>query len=225
MFWKTVHQLTNHSSSIPVLVQGSEKAFSSKEKAGVLSDVFRKSLNFSIPPLTFADLDHFKIELNSCPEEFLCTVEEIQHLLETLDVSKSSGPDGISARMLKSVAQSIAPSVARLVNQSIQSGCFPVFWKSSNIVLIPKIGDSSNPKNYRPISLLPILSKLLERHVQHLLMEHILENNIISESQWGFLSGISTTSSLLSVTDSWHKHLEAGMEVCAIIIFRSSESF
>ena len=87
-------------------------------------------------------------------------------------MSKSSGPEGISARMLKSVAQSIAPSVARLVNQSIQSGCFPVFWKLSNIVRIPKIGDSSNPKNYRPISLLPILSKLLERHVQHLLMDH-----------------------------------------------------
>ena len=63
-------------------------------------------------------------------------------------MSKSSGPHGISARMLKSVAQSIAPSVyiARLVNQSIQSGCFPVFWKSSNIVPIPKLGDSSNPK-------------------------------------------------------------------------------
>ena len=53
-------------------------------------------------------------------------------------MSKSSGPDEISARMLKSVAQSIAPSVARLVNQSIQSGCFPVFWKSSNIV--PMVG-------------------------------------------------------------------------------------
>ena len=133
-------------------------------------------------------------------------------------MSKSSGPDGISARMLKSVAQSIAPSVARLVNQSIQSGCFPVFWKSSNIIPIPKLGDSSNPKNYRPISLLPILSKFLERHVQHLLMHHVLENNILSESQWGFLSGRSTTSAQLSVTDSWHKHLEAGLEVCTIFL-------
>ena len=74
-----IRLITQFSSSIPVLVQGSEKAFSGQEKAGVLSDVFGKSVNFSIPPLTFADLNQFKIELNSCPEEFLCTFEEIQH--------------------------------------------------------------------------------------------------------------------------------------------------
>ena len=75
-----IHLIMQFSWSIPVLIQGSEKAFSGQEKAGVLSDVFRKSLNFSIPPLTFADLDQCKIELNSCPEDFLFTVEEIQHL-------------------------------------------------------------------------------------------------------------------------------------------------
>ena len=64
-----IHLITQFSWSIPVLIQGSEKAFSGQEKAGVLSDVFRKSLNFSIPPLTFADLDQCKIELNSCPED------------------------------------------------------------------------------------------------------------------------------------------------------------
>ena len=167
----------------------------------------RNVLNSSILPLTFADFDTFGTESNSCPDDFLCSIEEMQHLLETLDVSKSSGPDGISARMLKPVAQSIAPSVTRLVNQSIQSGCFPVFWKVSNIVPIPKSGDNTNPRNYRPISLLSILSKLLERHVQHLLLSHIMEKSLISNSQWGFLQGRSTTSALLTVIDSWHNHL------------------
>ena len=88
----------------------------------------------------------------------------------------------------------------------------------SNVVPILKPGENANPKNYRPISLLSILSKLLERHIQWLLMDHVLEKKLNSESQWGFLSGRSTTSALLAVTDCWHKHLEAGQEVCAIFL-------
>ena len=59
-FWKTVHQLTNSSSSIPVLVQDSKKAFTSQEKADMLSEAFKKSFNSSIAPLTFAGLDMFQ---------------------------------------------------------------------------------------------------------------------------------------------------------------------
>jgi hypothetical protein len=91
-----------------------------------------------------------------------------------LDKNKSSGPDGISAKMLKSVAHSIAPSVSRLFNQSIMTGCFPALWKVSNIVPIPKKGDSVCPSNYRPIYLLPILSKVLENHIVKLLMEFLM---------------------------------------------------
>ena len=64
VFWKTVHQLTNSSSSIPVLAQDSKKAFTSQEKADMLSEVFKKSFNSAIAPLTFADLE---ANLNSCP--------------------------------------------------------------------------------------------------------------------------------------------------------------
>ena len=93
-----------------------------------------------------------------------------------------------AAKMLKSVAQSHAPSVTELMNLSIQSGCFTVTWKLSTP--IPKSGERTNPCNYRPISLLPILSKLLERHIYQIIYEHILQEDIFPECQWGFLSGI-----------------------------------
>ena len=120
--------------------------------------------------------------------------------------------------MLKSVAHSIAPSVTRLLNQSIQSGCFPVLWKVSNIVPIPKTGDKSNPSNYRPISLLSILSKILEKHVARLLTSQIKDKSLISDSQWGFLSGRSTTSALLCVIDTWQRHLDSGTEMCSVFL-------
>jgi hypothetical protein len=63
-----------------------------------------------------------------CPDELLCTSEEVEHLLN-LDESKASGPDGISATMLKHTARTIAPSVTALFNSSIQSGQVLMEWK------------------------------------------------------------------------------------------------
>ena len=91
--------------------------------------LFKNSL---VQPLSFADLDTFGCCTDKCPDDFLCTVDGVQHLIETLDIAKSTGSDRIAAKMLKSVAQSIAPSVTELMNLSIQSGRFPVTWKLYN---------------------------------------------------------------------------------------------
>ena len=81
-------------------------------------------------------------------------------MLLTLDTSKSNGVDGISATMLKATAASIAPGITELFNKSIQPGTFPEAWKTSSVVPIPKGNEHTSVSNYRPISLLPILSKL-----------------------------------------------------------------
>ena len=101
----------------------------------------------------------------------LCTTEEVQFHLQHLNTTKASGPDHISAQMLKGTEIAIAQIVTKLFNDSIQSGCFPVLWKSSNIHAIPKSNeDLTSPNNYRPISMLPVLSKILEKHVYSLLI-------------------------------------------------------
>jgi len=83
------------------------------------------------------------------------------------------GLDKISARMLKETVSSITPMITAIFNMSLSTGIAtcPDSWKSSLIVPVPKSGDSSNPWNYRPISLLPIVSKLLEKHICDLLCE------------------------------------------------------
>ena len=181
-FWKIVKSLNKTKTTLPTLSENGNYASTNYEKAEMLNSIFNKSYNCSIPPLNFADLD----ELDPVKDNILCTVEEVKLNLENLDVSKSNGPDGISARMLKGVAANIAPSVTKLFNISLASGCFPVLWKSSNVVPIPKCKDLTNPNNYRPISLLPTLSKVLEHHVCTLLTEHLSFTVPISEGQWGF---------------------------------------
>ena len=97
----------------------------------------------------------------------LCTEEQAIELLQNLNPAKSTGLDGVSAKMLKSTALAIAPSLTKLFNISISTGCFPIDWKGVWITPLFKSSDPSLPKNYRPISILLIVSKLLERHPLH----------------------------------------------------------
>ena len=109
-------------------------------------------------------------------------------LLAALDVTKASGQDGVTAKMLRSTKSSIAPSLMKLFNLSLKSGVIPSQWKKSLIVPIPKHSNGSNPTNYHPISLLPIIRKVLERHVYLLIMEHLQCHHLLVACQWGFLN-------------------------------------
>ena len=103
----------------------------------------------------------------------------------SLDPTKVNGPDGISTFMLKGVAHSISSSLSKLFNLSIAQGCFPQCWKLSSIVPIPKSKNHTECSVYRPISLLYIVSKLLEKHIYSLLSCYLLESNPLSNHQMG----------------------------------------
>ena len=152
------------------------------------------------------------------PDEILCSEEEVLQLLSNLDVSKANGPDNISAHMLKATTSSIAPSVTLLFNQSLKLGCFPTPWKQSNVVAIPKSKNFSSPSNYRPISLLPVLSKVLEQYVHRVLTDFLQTHHPISPLQWGFQAHKSTTTTLLNVTNHWLQNLDSGREICAVFL-------
>lgn len=214
-FWKAVKFLTKKTTSIPELSHDGTTASSGTKKADMLNMFFGKCFNHSLPPLDFPVLDELD-PIGECPDELLCTVEEVQWLLSRLDTTKSNGPDGISARMLKAVAPCIAPSITKLFNMSIESACFPTMWKTANVVPVPKSNNHANPSNYRPISLLPTLSKLLEHHIHFLLSEQLSSLHPISNAQWGFQSRKSTVTALLTSTYEWFQQLEAGVEVCTV---------
>ncbi len=135
--------------------------------------------------------------------------------LAGLDVTKASGQDGISARMVKYTAPSIAVSLTKLFNLPLKSGVIPSDWTKSLIVPVPKNSDGSKPTNYRPISLLPIISKVLEQHVYLLIMEHLQCHHPLAACQWGR----STVTALLHCTNDWLKALEDGKEVCAVFFY------
>ena len=89
---------------------------------------------------------------------------------------------------------------------------------------IPKSSKSFDPTNYRSISLLSILSKLLEKHMRGLLIHHLQTHCPLSAQQWGFTQGKSTIGALLAATDHWHNLLDSGLEICTVF-FDYSKAF
>ena len=215
-FWKTMKYLRKEQNTIPVLSHDDgSSAHNDNDKANMLNNFFSQCFNTKLPPLTPRDCHRFTTS-SECPENILCTEEEIIHLLQNIDVSKSSGPDRISGRMLKATAHSIAPSITKLFNMSITLGCFPQTWKLSNVVPISKSADNTSPTNYKPISLLSVLSKLLERHMYSQITSHLEIHCPLSTSQWGFQSGRSTVTALLETTQNWFQCMDTGKEVGAV---------
>ena len=216
-FWRAVKYLRKQQSTIPTLTDDTgDVAHISLQKAEMMNKFFAKCFNSQSAPLEGAVTSTTALDDN--PEELYCTEDEVCEMLLSLDISKSNGPDGISARMLKFTAASIAPSICQLFNLSMKLGKIPSTWKVSHIVRIPKSPAVHDPKNYRPISLLSILSKVLERHICSLISCHLEEFHPFSDTQWGFRAGRSTVTALLSTIHRWLQLLESGKEICAVFL-------
>ena len=173
----------------------------------MLNSFFARCFNHALPPLSPESHPNIKIIDSELLHDLLCTEEEVCQYLSALNTTKASGADGISAKMLKETAVSIAPAVSKLFYTSLMLGELSAEWKHALITPIPKSNEMAAVSNYRPISLLPLLSNVLERHVHSLLMKHLCETNPISSPQFVFLKGRSTTGALVSAVNDWHTHL------------------
>ena len=213
--------LNEQQSTIPTLLQGDQIASSDIHKAELLNAFFSSCFNTSHPPLTMLPADPSPSSDNDPSfDEMYCTISQVEQLLQDIEASKACGSDKISAQMLKHTASrySIAPSVTKLFDLSIRVGKIPDKWKESMIAPIPKAATkSSDPGNYKPISLTCILCKLLEKHINYMVScMNIYPTTKLSDSQWGFRSGRSMVTALLSVTQEWLSALECGQELCAV---------
>ena len=123
------------------------------------------------------------------------------------------GPDGTSPWVLKMCAPELAPSLTRLFKRSLPQG-----WRTAHVTPIHKGNSKSDPNNYRPISLLPIVSKVLERIINKRIQRHLLQHNLVSHHQFGFLPGRSTLDLIASVTQRWADALDKQQEVRVVAL-------
>ena len=113
-------------------------------------------------------------------------------MLSGLDANKASGPDKLLSRILKEYATVLAPSLTVLLEMSFASGHIPVQWKQRNVVPVHKKGDKSQVSKYRPISLLYIVSKIMERYIYNNVFKVV--EPMVNTNQHGFMNGKSCTA-------------------------------
>lgn len=129
------------------------------------------------------------------------TEEEVEKIIINLRPDCGSGWDNISPVVLKYLKNIIVPPLTFILNRCLAEGVFPKCLKKSVIVPIFKSGNKDDASNYRPIAMLPILSKIFERIINNNLIKFLEDKNILSKNQYGFRKGISTTDCLHSFSE------------------------
>ena len=150
----------------------------------------------------------------------------VRKYILNLDISKSTGLDDIGSRILKLSYDLISPSITFLIKKSLSLGIFPNVWKTANIIPIYKTGPKEDVNNYRPISILPTVSKIMEKWIHLKFVNYLNDNKLLHEKQSGFRTGHSTESALILSIDSWLKAINEGKFVgCVMIDFQKAFDF
>ena len=150
--------------------------------------------------------------------------EEITKIINSLKSTKSCGNDNIDTYVIKLAKEELTPVITHLVNLSITNNVFPNLWKNAKVIPLHKKDEVIYPKNYRPVALLPIASKILERAVFLQLIAYLENNDLLHPSHHGFRSKHNTSTALLQMVDVWLEALEDD-EVSAVVMLDMSAAF
>ena len=152
---------------------------------------------------------------------------EVQDQLSCLNSAKSAGSDGLSPAFLKRCSESLAPSLTSIVNESLATGEVPDLYKVAHVCPVYKSGEQTLATNYRPISLLPVVSKLLEKFVHRQLTRHIqrnIEKEFLPHEQFAYRAQHSCEDALALAIDRWNCALDRG-QLCGVVLADMSKAF
>ena len=217
-FWgHTRRKLKTKSGVAPLLSNPKDSnsmKFDENDKANLLLNQF--SSVFTREPE--GDIPRIKERTNIKIPDLVITVEMVLDALKNINVYKSCGPDNLHPRLLIELADIIALPVTILFNATLKDGNIPKDWKMAFITGIFKKGSRHLPENYRPISLMSILCKPMEKFVRNIVVNHLIKRGLISNKQFGFITGRSTLTQLLYYLEECLKKIANGNVVDAIYL-------
>ena len=143
---------------------------------------------------------------------------EVYDNLNALDTKKSHGYDKLSVRLIKDAIPYIVAPLTYIFNLSLEKGEFPDALKTAKVTPLYKKGPKTDPGNYRPISVLPVIAKVFEKLVNGRLMTFLESNEILYEHQYGFRKRYSTKLSLINLVDTLLKSMDKGKLTLGIFI-------
>ena len=149
---------------------------------------------------------------------------EVAQIVRSMPANKSSGIDNIPVRVIKDSLPATLPVITSIINASFKHGNFPRSWKLAVVSPILKDGNHEEPNNNRPISLLPILSKVCERVALNQIMPYLVSNERLSTRQSGNKKLHSTETSLIRTTDTLLSAIDE-KKVTAVVLLDMSKAF
>ena len=214
-FWRITNSVLKRGKSvIPPLFNGPEVLTSASDKAKLFAELFSKISNLDD---SGQELPEFAPRTNNTVDKIVVTPKMVKKAISELDLSKAKGPDGIPVVVLKNCEPELSSILAKLFNLCLKESCFPDCWKVSYTVpAFKKDGERSNPKDYRPISLLSVVSKVFERLINDRLVLHLEKAGVFSDFQYGFRSARSTADLLTVLTERIARSLNSSGATRAI---------
>lgn len=144
--------------------------------------------------------------------------DEVEALLMSLKTDAAIGWDSISTKFLKRYKKLLVPPMTYLFNLCLSTGVFPLYFKKAIVHPIHKGGNRNCVNNYRPIAVLPSISKILERIINKRLIKYLEEKNLLSPNQFGFRRNKSTNDAVLNLTGHIVKNIDAKKKVVSIFL-------
>ena len=182
-FWRIANSVLNKGkSAIPLLFNSLEVLSSASNKVKLFAENFSKNSNLDDSGIS---LPVFPSRTNLKLHNISVTPKMVKKVIMNLDLSKASGPDYIPVVVLKNCEPELSYILAELFNKCLKESCFPDCWKVSSVVPVFKnVGERSTAKNYHPVSLLSVVSKVFEKLVNNGIADHLEKCGLFSVFQY-----------------------------------------
>ena len=227
-FWKTIQSIVpsdkGHIDNDILLKDGNAK-LDRDEVAMFINDYFinvgklnaNTTLSFITPARPLASDNTPENEVTPCSIAEV-SAQEVLRVIKSINTSKSSGIEHMSSHVIKTAFETLKPEVTFMYNLSIRTTQFPDSWKKALVVPIPKKGNLTKVQNFRPISLLPLPGKIMEKLMHHQIIHYLENNSLLAKEQHGFRKAHSTVHAIAQLTTHISMKFDAKLPTLAVFI-------
>ena len=181
-------------------------------------DILKDIPDEGIDPLSFTRKFLEGIDVPELNLTAPATHEEVAEAFRQLNITDAAGHDNITTRVVKAMKEELEFIMVHIINKSFEHKKYPTAWKLAKISPLYKKGDKYDAKNYRPVAVLPALSKIMEKVVIGRLKKHMEENGLLSDNQNAYRAKRSVTTAMLQLYDEIVKKQDDGVDSACVFL-------
>ena len=223
--WKTINSILNRNrrvNNFPSHILSENRKITNKQEiVDVLNDYFcniGQKLADKIKESSKSYSFYLDKQINSVFSFSMVDTNNVRKMLKEFKPKTSKGLDGISMKIIKHISDIIIEPITLLINQSLMTNTFPTKLKIAKIMPLLKKPNIFTPDNFRPISLLPCISKIIEKCVFTQIFEYFEKNKLLYGSQYGYRKNHSTETACLELVDKLYRQLDDNQSPFCVFI-------